>query len=154
MSVETPRWMLDGRLERARALWVEGVGVTQIARRIGHGCTRHALIGKAHREGWPPHPHPPQYGGRGNRKLERQAERRQERREGRKAATPPRVACEPQRLAVPTPLFRTCQWPVTEMPPHRFCDAPVPGTGPYCEEHRARSRERRPSTRDAWVSAA
>jgi hypothetical protein len=136
--------MLDGRLERARALWVEGVGVTQIARRIGHGCTRHALIGKAHREGWPPHAHPPQYGGRGNRKLERQAERRAERREGRKAPTPLRVACEPQRLAVPTPLFRCCQWPRGERPDWRWCDAPTAGGGPYCEAHRAMAFVRRP----------
>jgi hypothetical protein len=148
----TPHWMLDGRLERARALWVEGVGVTQIARRIGHGCTRHALIGKAHREGWPPHPHPPQYG-RGNRKVERQAERREERREGRKAATPLRVACEPQRLAVPTATFSRCQWITSDGRPWAMCEAVVAGVGPYCEEHRTRSRERRPSTRDAWVSA-
>jgi GcrA cell cycle regulator len=151
---QIPEWMRGGRLQKARALWDDGIGVTEIARRIGHGCTRDALIGKAHRLGWPPHPHPPQYGGRGNRKVERQAERRTERREGRKAATPPRVACEPQRLGVPTATFSRCQWPITEIPPHRFCDAVVAGTGPYCEQHRARSRERRPSVRDAWVSAA
>jgi GcrA cell cycle regulator len=136
--------MLDGRLERARALWVEGVDVTQIARRIGHGCTRHALIGKAHREGWPPHPHPPQYGGRGNRKLERQGERREERREGRKAPTPLRVTGEPQRLAVPTAVFRTCQWPRGERPDWRWCDAATVDGGPWCAEHKAVAWVRRP----------
>jgi hypothetical protein len=136
--------MLDGRLERARALWVEGVGVAEIVRRIGHGCTRSAVTGKAHRLDWPPHPHPPQYGGRGNRKVERQAERRAERREGRKAATPLRVACEPQRLAVPTATFTRCQWITSDGRPWAMCDAPVPGTGPYCEEHRAVAFVRRP----------
>jgi hypothetical protein len=63
------------------------------------------------------------------------------------------VACEPQRLAVPTATFSRCQWPVTEDRPHRLCEAVVEGKGPYCEQHRTRARERRPSTRDAWVSA-
>jgi hypothetical protein len=158
MIGETPHWMLDGRLERARALWDDGVGVTEIARRIGHGCTRDALIGKAHRLGWPPHPHPPQYGGRGNRKIERQAERRlerrKERREGQQAATPEHAAVRPLPLAVPTARFSVCQWPAGERGDWQFCGAVVAGAGPYCEEHRTRSRERRSSVRDAWVSAA
>jgi hypothetical protein len=166
MSVETPHWMLDGRLERALELWNEGLSCLEIARRIGHGCTSDAVIGKARRAHWPPHPHPPlgmetRAALKADPRTARNTETQRERRAAQRAQqrnewgeTPMVVACEPQKLAVPTATFSRCQWPITEIPPHRFCDAPVPGKGPYCEQHRARSRERRPSVRDAWVSAA
>jgi hypothetical protein len=163
---ETPHWMLDGRLERARALWDEGVGVTEIARAIGHGATPDAVIGKARRAHWPPHPHQPlgmatRAALKADPRTARNTETQRERRAAQRAQqrnqwgeTPLVVACEPQRLAEPTATFSRCQWPITEIPPHRFCDAPVPGTGPYCAHHNSEANVRRPSVRDAWVSAA
>jgi GcrA cell cycle regulator len=52
---------------------------------------------------------------------------------------PPQRTPEPSRPA-PTP-YKTCQWPITDDRPHRFCDAPVdPQHGVYCREHAKASR--------------
>jgi hypothetical protein len=160
--------MCDGRLERARALWDEGVGVTEIARRIGHGATPDAVIGKARRAHWGPHPVPPlgmetraalkaadpRTARNTETQRERRAERRKERAEGQQVETPPRVACEPQRLAVPTATFSRCQWITSDGRPWAMCDAAAVDGGPWCAEHKAVAWVRRPAVREAWVSAA
>jgi hypothetical protein len=157
--------MLDGRLERARALWDEGMSAGLIAKAIGHGCTKSSVVGKAHRQGWPPRPSPiGQYVAEVREAAERVPDKPHHRPSGsgkprRKPADPygekpAAVPCQPLALAVPTATFSRCQWPDGHRGDWRFCEAVVAGAGPYCEEHRTRSRERRPSVRDAWVSAA
>jgi hypothetical protein len=149
--------MLDGRLERALELWNEGVGVTEIARAIGHGATPDAVIGKARRAHWPAHPHPPlgmetraalkAADPRTARNTEAQRERRAAQRAQKRnewGETPMVVACEPQRLAVPTPRFSVCQWISGDGRPWRKCEAPTEGGSSYCAEHHRRARERRP----------
>ncbi|HEY2616870.1 MAG TPA: hypothetical protein VGI78_06000, partial [Acetobacteraceae bacterium] len=68
------------------------------------------------------------------------------RREARHAATPERVACQPARLALPTLVFRSCQWIADDCTqrPWRFCDAAAVAGKPYCSEHLARVFVRRP----------
>jgi hypothetical protein len=164
--------MLDGRLERARALWDEGVSAGQIAARIGHGCTKSALVGKAHRQGWPPRPSPiGQYVAEVREAAERVPDKphhrpapypseaphavsaRAARRAAKRAATKPsaalRVACKPDVLGVPTAAFRGCQWPTTDARPWQFCDAPTVNGGPWCPEHHKCAHERTPHRGDA-----
>jgi hypothetical protein len=146
-----PAWMRGGRLERARRLWDEGVSCRDIAAAIGHGCTPDAIIGKARRQHWPAHPKPPngvaeraalkadvRYG----RTAEYQRKRRKE--ADPWGEKPDRLPVRPERLAVPTPLFRRCQWPRGERPDWRWCDAPTVDGGPWCAEHKAVAWVRRP----------
>lgn len=43
-------WDIAGNIEKLTALWIEGLSASKIATTIG-GCTRNAIIGKAHRLG-------------------------------------------------------------------------------------------------------
>lgn len=43
----------DERVEELKSLWAEGLSCSQIARRMGDGATRSAVIGKVHRLGLP-----------------------------------------------------------------------------------------------------
>jgi GcrA cell cycle regulator len=154
-----PEWMRGGRLARARQLWDEGMAVRDIAAAIGHGCTADAVIGKARRAGWLPHPRPPngvaeRAALKADVRYGRTAEYQRKRRKAADpwGAKPAAVACQPERLAVPTLAFRTCQWPQGERGDWRWCDAPAIEGKPYCAEHMARAFVGRPSTRDAWVS--
>jgi hypothetical protein len=166
-------WMTEAAVARARELWDLGVSTREIGRQVG--CTKSSVVGYAHRQGWPPRPSPiirngkraeavervpdkPHHKAAGaapgtaTQRAKRAAQRAQQRNEW--GETPMREAVRPERLAVPTATFSRCQWITSDGRPWAMCDAPVPGTGPYCEEHRTRARERRPSVRDAWVSAA
>src|SRR5438132_10036886 len=41
----------DDRVEQLKSLWTEGLSASQIARALGGGVTRNAVIGKVHRLG-------------------------------------------------------------------------------------------------------
>ena len=46
-------WKDEARLERVRKLYVEGgMSCAEIAASVGHGVSRNAIIGIAHRKGW------------------------------------------------------------------------------------------------------
>lgn len=159
--IMTGRWMTAPNLRRARRLWDAALTTSEIARQIGHGCTKDCIVGYAHRQNWAPRPSP--IGRRKGEPIEAVARLpdKPHRRGGELTRTPPgeakpaamkrspreiveRVACRPQVLASPTRSFRGCQWPVTDGRPWRFCDAPVVGGGAWCPEHRARVYGRSP----------
>jgi GcrA cell cycle regulator len=140
LRVVTPNspWT-DDVAARARALWDEGVSSTDIGRRVGR--SGNAVVGYAHRHGWPPHPHQPLG-----------AEWRAQRKAGvvpRRAPKPAvavpepphrdtlwlRASTRPEPLAAPTTAFRGCQWSDSEKRPWRFCEAPVSRDSAYCEAH-------------------
>lgn len=50
MTTSAITWTAD-RVETLRKLWREGMSARQIARSLGHGVTRNAVIGKVHRLG-------------------------------------------------------------------------------------------------------
>lgn len=51
----------------------------------------------------------------------------------------PAGSAQPMRLARPTAVFRSCQFPVTEGRPWRFCDTPLEeGQAVYCSAHQKR----------------
>jgi hypothetical protein len=140
-----------GGAERARALWDAGTHTAVIGREVG--TTSDAIVGFAHRHGWPPHPRQPVGAAwRAQRKAAQAAQQALEPRQPPRPAPPPapavaapvaargprREACRPEPLAVPTAAFRTCQWIAGHGRPWRMCGEPVAGPGGvYCAEHRA-----------------
>ena len=140
----TPRaaWMTAANLVLARELWDEGLGTKAIGRRVG--TTKHAIVGHAHRHGWPPRPSPL---GRRKGEVREAVPRVPDKPHHRGAPTPRkrperapeelRVTCRPQALAEATAAFRGCQFPLNERRPWRFCDAPaVPGIA-WCPAHKS-----------------
>jgi hypothetical protein len=133
----------------AREMWDAGARCVDIGRAVG--CDRHAIIGYAHRHGWPPHPRQPVGAEwRAQRKADRAAQQALEPAPHHKPAPPPapavaapkpprgprREACNPAPLAVPTAAFRTCQWTDCEGRPWVFCGAATAPGCVYCAEHR------------------
>jgi hypothetical protein len=112
--------MTAENLALARRLWDEGVAASAIGRRLDIG--KNAVLSYAHRHGWPPRPSPI-----GRRKVEVP-----------RAAPKPKPArretCQPEPLAVPTPVFTRCQWPISSGRPWRFCDKPAE-RGAWCADH-------------------
>lgn len=144
-------WITDENLARARELWLAGLSAQEIAKAIGSGATKSAIVGKAHRENWPPRPSPIRWGGvpavavpripdqphRKGAKPRTYAERKR-----RTVAKPPPVpspspAVVVAPLSVPTagPRYRECQWlEGTDRRSWRPCGEPVM-KGAWCACH-------------------
>jgi hypothetical protein len=144
MTSPAAAWMTADAIITARELWDAGLSCSEIARRVG--TTKHSIIGLAHRRAWPPRPSPI---GRTKDEVREAATERKPEKPHRKAGAPLpkpkaspkpkpapvvlRVACKPERLAVPTASFSGCQW-ITGRKPWRFCDAPAE-RGAWCAKH-------------------
>lgn len=124
-------------------LWASGIPVREIGLRMGIG--KNAVVGKAHRIGLPARESPIKTAG-GPKPWKAKPQPRPfvlprlptldtppEALKPIRAAVPPKPAAPP---VAPPALFKTCQWPVTDRQPWRFCDDVhvVPGR-PYCAEH-------------------
>jgi GcrA cell cycle regulator len=149
-----------GGAELAREMWDAGERVALIARAVG--TTHAAIVGFAHRNGWPPHPKQPTGGLRRVTRagLEGAPQPVPKPRRPPKPAPEPKLrreACRPEPLAVPTARFRGCQWPEGS-PKERgfhFCGAALVVAGtPYCAAHAKVAYYSRPSSRDAEEAAA
>lgn len=175
MSSRPAAWMSARIVARARALWDAGVSAREIALRIGDGTTKSAIVGYAHRHGWPTRPSPI---GRRRGEVRDAAARAPEkphraqglpptRRTPEKLEPPPMPsgarpegAAAPRRadglrpappppVELPLPHHRQCQWPLSGGMPWRFCDAPTVGGTAWCEAHRALCYHRSP--RQVWA---
>ena len=158
----------DDRLARVKKLWSEGRSASEIARDLGGGVTRNAVIAKIHRLG---------LAGSVQRTEATQRLIGRTRKGAAPRATAPKAApkrAPPVKAVAPAPqgwngnagrpvppsfipqpetkrapllvpfldLGRhQCRWPVTEASPHRFCGHRAT-EGAYCEEHLAVSRQR------------
>jgi hypothetical protein len=147
----TAVWATRGGAERARELWDAGAHTAVIGRAVR--TTSDAIVGYAHRHGWPPHPRQPSGAEwRAQRKAAGTAQKPPKPRQPPRPATPPapavaapvpprgprREACNPASLAVPTARFHGCQWIEGHGRPWRMCGEPVAGPGGvWCAEHRA-----------------
>ena len=107
----------EERLEQLKALWAEGLSITQIGLRIG--VSRNAVVGKVHRMGLPKRQSP----------IVRSANpKRDERPIQRRRAVP---------LTLEQWDRNTCSWPIGDPKTDgfSFCGAPVVPGRPYCAEH-------------------
>jgi GcrA cell cycle regulator len=141
-----------GGAELARELWDAGVRTADIGREVG--TTSDAIVGYAHRHGWPPHPRQPVGAEwRAQRKAAGTAQKPPKARQPPRPAPPPapavaapvaargprREACNPEPPPVPTRRFHGCQWIAgDDRRTWVMCGAPVAPRGVYCAEHRDR----------------
>ena len=138
----------DARIEQLRTGWEKGLTATEIAKELGEGISRNAVIGKAHRLGLKARPSPVK--GSGEAAIaEVVAESVAAPAAAAPAAPPPRtapvVARKPRPVAPARPARTTlldltekvCKWPIghpgeTEF---HFCGKPSNAGFPYCNDH-------------------
>jgi GcrA cell cycle regulator len=139
-------WTED-RVETLKKLWLDGLSASQIAKQLGGGLTRNAVIGKVHRLGLsgraaPSQPQRPAF------KPQRPARPAQpvvspaaRRAEPAAPAEPPKrvvyVAEEPGSATVLTLGAHMCKWPIGDPSTDgfSFCGRVSSGEGPYCVQH-------------------
>lgn len=145
----------DENIERLRAMWKQGLACSAIGRVLG--CTRNAVIGKAHRlnlEERKPNKSPAQIAGRlrdalsVRKKLDQKQDRRGQRRSSPVNAKVLLRIVEPETAASPDALNvallnlapSMCRWPTGYNGEHLFCGHPRESEDTcYCATHRAAS---------------
>ena len=143
MSAPALTWT-DDRVEVLSKLWRDGLSASQIARDLGHGITRNAVIGKVHRLGLTGRaaPHVPG-AGRADQRRERRV--RLPPRTQPVRALSPSLAVAPERGLPATGLASVasvrrgqCRWPLGEPGSDDFCLCGRPAVrGAYCAPHGA-----------------
>jgi hypothetical protein len=127
--------MADGAPARARELWDAGMQASLIAAEMGHGCTKSALLGFAHRQGWPKRPNPAgEVSARTPPKPHHKPGKRGKVVRAIKLPPPP-----PPAPPVALGKVRRCAWATSAGRPWTFCSAPVVAGCSWCIEHRARA---------------
>lgn len=153
----------DERVAALRKLWAEtGKSAAEIARELGGGLNRNAVIGKVHRLGLsgrasanplgrPAQPKPPSPAGVPSRGLvpKKQAKPRPDIPPARQVIVPaPDPKPEPPLMAKPAPSLRLqlqdlsksqCKWPEGDGP-FTFCGHRRFADTPYCREHAMAAR--------------
>jgi GcrA cell cycle regulator len=148
MSTPATTWTED-RVETLSQLWRDGLSASQIARDLGHGITRNAVIGKVHRLGLTGRasPHTP---GAGRPDQRRERRGRLPRRPAPNRSRPPPLAPTPE-LPLPETGLATmasvrrsqCRWPMGEPLADDFCLCGRPAVrGAYCAPHGAVAYQR------------
>ena len=126
----------DDKVEQLKALWVEGLTASQIARVMGDGLTRSAVIGKVHRLGLPGKPK--------NQRAEHSGCKPKA-----KIARIVDVPAEPivvipaltlpdgSHVTILTVTHGQCRWPIgdPESPDFHLCGNACPLMLPYCVGH-------------------
>ena len=125
----------DERVGQLKSLWTEGLSASQIARVLGEGITRNAVIGKVHRLGLAGRATP----SRVDRPRLPSAPRLYRPRE----PEPPVIEEEPLKLedgsfvGVLAISDRMCRWPIGDpgAEEFHFCGRNPKQGSPYCEAH-------------------
>jgi GcrA cell cycle regulator len=133
----------EERVARLSELWSEGLSAAQIARQLGGGVTRNAIIGKIHRLGLSGRAAPSRPG-RQPKPIGPRARRRRSH-ASPAPALPTALArvelVEAPGLATPLTLAaHACRWPVGDprSEAFTFCGRPA-RKGPYCAAHTAQA---------------
>lgn len=116
----------DDRIEILRKLWDQGLTASQIAKELGEGVTRNAVIGKAHRLGLKSRPSPVKS-------------------DKKKAAAKPAAKPTPKKVVAKKSkkinlldlTERTCKWPIGHPGEEdfHFCGKESIQGHPYCQGH-------------------
>ncbi|GIX16685.1 MAG: global cell cycle regulator GcrA-like protein [Rhodothalassiaceae bacterium] len=112
-------WTED-KIEKLKKLWAKGLSASQIAKELGEGFSRNAVIGKVHRLGLKSRPSPVKPRAR---KTGGQPRRRKSR--------------EKTLVRLLDLNDRMCKWPIghPNEPDFHFCGKPVEPGFPYCSAH-------------------
>jgi len=142
-------WTED-RVEQLKSLWTEGLSASQIARALGGGVTRNAVIGKVHRLGLAGRATPT----RSDRPRLPSAPRLNV----RHAHTPPAPIVEEDPLKLDDGSFATvltisntmCRWPIGDPSDNEFhfCGLKPKSGSPYCEAHARKAYQPQQQRRD------
>jgi GcrA cell cycle regulator len=162
----------DERIALLKKMWKEGKSAAEIAKTLGKGVTRNAVIGKAHRMGLSGRPSPIKKPTPATKKEAAAAPARKETKDVKKAAAPaggkanPALAKEAEELKkiekeiVPLGggvsllelTERMCKWPIGDPreADFTFCGRGIRVGTPYCPDHasmayQSSSRSRGPS---------
>lgn len=124
----------DDRIEKLKALWDAGQSASQIAKELGEGVTRNAVIGKAHRLGLKSRPSPVK-----SDKVKAKAPARRPAKKDTK-----------QLISLLDLTDRMCKWPIGHPgdPDFHFCGKPAEPGMPYCAAHCAEAYQAQPPRRD------
>ncbi|MBL4787638.1 MAG: global cell cycle regulator GcrA-like protein [Kordiimonadaceae bacterium] len=126
-------WTED-RIEVLRTLWDKGLSASQIAKELGEGVTRNAVIGKAHRLSLKSRPSPV--------KTDKD----------KKKVAPKRVAKKADKTLVSLLDLtdRMCKWPLGHPgdDDFHFCGKASENGMPYCAGHCAEAYQAQPPRRD------
>lgn len=123
----------DDRIEILRKLWDQGLTASQIAKELGEGVTRNAVIGKAHRLGLKSRPSPV----KSDKKKAAVAKTSKAPAAPTKVAPKKAVSKKSKRLGLLELTERTCKWPIGhpgEVDFH-FCGKDSINGHPYCAAH-------------------
>ncbi|PCI62892.1 MAG: global cell cycle regulator GcrA-like protein [Kordiimonadales bacterium] len=126
-------WTED-RIETLRTLWDKGLSASQIAKELGEGVTRNAVIGKAHRLSLKSRPSPV--------KTDKD----------KKKVAPKRAAKKADKtlISLLDLTDRMCKWPLGHPgdDDFHFCGKPSENGMPYCAGHCAEAYQAQPPRRD------
>jgi GcrA cell cycle regulator len=140
----------DDRVEQLKNLWTEGLSASQIARVLGGGVTRNAVIGKVHRLGLAGRATP----SRSDRPRLPAAPRISLRTPQQPA--PPVIEEDPVTLedgghaTVLTINNQMCRWPIGDPADNsfHFCGHKPKNGSPYCEAHARKAYQPQQARRD------
>lgn len=126
-------WTED-RIEALRKHWDAGLSASQIAKELGEGVTRNAVIGKAHRLGLKSRPSPVKT----DREKKKVAPKKVVKKTGKKL------------VSLLDLTDRMCKWPIGHPgdDDFQFCGKSSEPGMPYCAGHCAEAYQAQPPRRD------
>jgi GcrA cell cycle regulator len=135
----------DDRVETLRKLWLDGFSASQIAKQLGGGLTRNAVIGKVHRLGLsgraaPSQPQRPAFKATRPARPAPAPAPAPRRPEPVLQAAEPKVVYVAEEAGSATVLTlgaHMCKWPIGDPSSDgfSFCGRVSSGEGPYCAHH-------------------
>ena len=135
----------DEKMELLRMLWNEGLAASAIAEKLGEGCSRNAVIGKAHRLELEPRLSPVKAAADDAAPAEASTDE-----VAAKRPRPRPKADRPNRTTLLDLSEKVCKWPIGHPgeADFHFCGQPSNPGFPYCAEHCATAYQAQMPRRD------
>ena len=128
----------DDKIDKLQRLWGKGLTASQIAKEIGGGITRNAVIGKAHRLKLPSRPSPVKSDAKKATAAPAAAPASAPARPAPEKVAPKATEDQPEhRTALLELTEQTCKWPIGHPgdADFYFCGKPSRPGVPYCPDH-------------------